>query len=190
MTATASTQPPVEASKKARYRVTNWPEYDRALVARGQISIWFEREALEEKWTPEPTGKRGAPARYSAWAIQVMWMLKQVFHLPYRAVEGLGRSLMEWMGLDKPVPDHSHLSRRVRGLSVQIPRRERTKPVQVVVDSTGVKVWGEGELKVRQHGVGKRRTWIKVHLAVDAQEQDVIGVEVTTLEGTDAELFG
>jgi Transposase DDE domain len=190
MTSTASTNPSALPPQKARYRVTNWAEYDRALVARGDIIVWFDPEAIEEKWTPAPAGRRGAPVQYSDWAIQAMWVLKQVLHLPFRAVEGFGRSLMGLMGLDKPIPDHTHLSRRARRLTVQIPRKERTKPVHLVVDSTGVKVWGEGEWKVRQHGVSKRRTWLKVHLAVDATEQDVIGLEVTTLEGTDAELFG
>jgi hypothetical protein len=82
------------------------------------------------------------------------------------------------------------LSRRVRRLVVQIPRRERTGPIHLVVDSTGLKVFGEGEWKVRQHGAGKRRTWLKVHLAVDADAKDVIGVEVTTVAWTDGDMFG
>lgn len=178
------------ASPKATYRITNWPAYDRALVARGDITFWFDQEAIEQHWTPPPTGKRGAPWRYSDWAIQMLLVLKQVFHLPYRALEGLGRSLMHLMGLDLPIPDHTHLSRRVRALVVQIPRQERHGPIHVVVDSTGLKVFGEGEWKVRQHGAGKRRTWLKVHLAVDADAKDVIGVEVTTVAWTDGEVFG
>lgn len=113
-----------------------------------------------------------------------------MFHLPYRAVEGFGRSLMSLMGLDLPIPDHSHRSRRARTLVVQIPRRERTGPIHVVVDATGLKVFGEGEWKVRQHGAGKRRTWLKVHLGVDAHAKDVIGVEVTTTAWADSEVFG
>jgi hypothetical protein len=176
--------------KKAKYRVTNWSEYDRALVARGDITFWFDPEAIAQRWTPGPTGKRGAPWRYSDWSIQTLLVLKQVFHLPYRSLEGFGRSLMRLMGLDLPIPDHAHLSRRVRTLVVQIPRQERAGPIHVVVDSTGLKVFGEGEWKVRQHGVGKRRTWLKVHLAVDADAKDVIGVEVTTAAWTDGEVFG
>lgn len=176
--------------KKAKYRVTNWSEYDRALVARGDITFWFDQEAITQRWTPAPTGKRGAPWRYSDWSIQTLLVLKQVFHLPYRSLEGFGRSLMRLMGLDLTIPDHTHLSRRARTLAVQIPRLERTGPIHVVVDSTGLKVFGEGEWKVRQHGAGKRRTWLKVHLAVDAHAKDVIGVEVTTPAWTDGEVFG
>ena len=158
-------------------------------MERGNITVWFDKEAVKEKWTPEPTGKRGGQWLYSSWAIQMLLMLKGVFHLPYRALEGFGRSLMSLFGLDMPIPDHSHMSRRAKTLEVQIPRREKTEPMHVVVDSTGLKVFGEGEWKVRQHGVGKRRTWLKVHLAVDAHEKDVVGVEVTTVEWADSEVF-
>lgn len=188
----SSTKPVSQApsGQKASYRVTNWPEYDRALVARGDITFWFDPEALQQSWLAAPTGKRGAPVLYSDGSIQTLLVLKQVFHLPYRALEGFGRSLMGLMGLDLPVPDHTHLSRRVRALTVQIERCERSGPIHVVADSTGLKVFGEGEWKVRQHGAGKRRTWLKVHLAVDADIRDVIGVEVTTTAWTDGELFG
>ncbi len=176
--------------KKATYRVTNWSAYDRALVARGDITCWFDQEAITQRWTPEPTGQRGAPWRDSDGSIQTLLVLKQVFHLPSRALEGFGRSLMCSMELDLPIPDHTHLSRRARALTVQIPRQERTGPIHVVVDSTGLKVFGEGEWTVRQHGAGKRRTWLKVHLAVDAHAKDVIAVAVTTAAWTEGEVFG
>ena len=176
--------------KQAKYRITNWPAYDRALVARGDITFWFDQDTIIQSWTPKPTGQRGAPWRYSDWSIQTLLVLKQVFHLPYRSLEGFGRSLMRLMELDLPIPDHSHLSRRVRPLVIQIPRQERTGPIHVVVDATGLTVFGEGEWTVRQHGAGKRRTWLKIHLAVDANAKDVIGVEVTTPAWTDGEVFG
>ncbi|MBK5965599.1 IS5/IS1182 family transposase [Thiocystis minor] len=190
MSSTAPNNGEGASPKKAKYRVTNWPASDRALVARGDITVWFDQEAITQRWRPEPTGKRGAPWRSSDWSIQTLLMLKQVFRLPSRSLEGFGRSLIRLMGLDLPIPDHTHLSRRVRTLVVQIPRQERTGPIPVVVDSTGLKVFGEGEWKVRQHGAGKRRTWIKVHLAVDADVKDVIGVEVTTAAWTDGEVVG
>ncbi len=93
---------------------------------------------------------------------------------------------MRLMGLELPVPDHTQMSRRASRLPVMIPRQE---PIHLVVDSTGLKVYGEGEWKVRQHGVGKRRTWRKVHLAVDGHAKDVIGVEVTTVDRADGEVF-
>lgn len=178
-----------EAKAKVKYRVTNWPDYDRALVRRGDVTVWFDEDFLRGHWHGRPTGKRGMPLKYSDAAIQVLLMLKAVLALPYRSVEGLARSLMGLLGLAFPVPDHTQLSRRAQRLQVVIPRRERLGPVHVVVDSTGLKVYGEGEWKVRQHGAGKRRTWRKVHLAVDGNAKDVIGVEVTTVEWTDGAVF-
>lgn len=174
---------------KAKYRVTNWPEYDRALVQRGSLTIWFDEAFLRERWRPAPTGNRGAPFDYSDVAIQAVLTLKAVFDLPYRMVEGLAGSIVQLMGLELSIPDHTLLSRRAKTLTVRIPRRQRTGPVHVVVDSTGLKIYGEGEWKVRQHGAGQRRTWRKVHVAVDADAKDVIGVEVTTQAWTDSEVF-
>lgn len=179
-----------ESRVKAQYRVTNWREYDRALVERGSLTVWFDEEFVREHWRPKANGKRGAPFLYSDLAIQVLLMLKGVFHLPYRALEGFARSLMRLMELPLPIPDHTHMSRRARTLAVVIPRQARRGPIHVVVDSTGMKIFGEGEWKVRQHGVGKRRTWRKVHFAVDADVKDVIGVEVTTTAWMDCEIFG
>lgn len=184
------TLPENQAPKaKDKYRVTNWPEYDRALVQRGDITVWFEEDFLRQHWRGRHTGKRGAPLTYSDAAIQVLLMLKAVFSLPYRSVEGLARSLMRLMGLDLPVPDHTQISRRARRLPVTITRKERQGPIHLVVDSTGLKIYGEGEWKVRQHGAGKRRTWRKIHLAVDGHAKDMIGVEVTTVDWADCEVF-
>lgn len=185
----SSAQKSQPASAREKYRITNWPEYDRALVQRGDVTFWFDEAFLRQHWQGQATGRRGAPLKYSDTAIQVLLMLKAVFKLPYRSVEGFARSLMRLMGLDFAVPDHSSLSRRAKYLRVSIPRKERPGPIHVAVDSTGLKVYGEGEWKVRQHGVGKRRTWCKVHLAVDTDIKDAIAVEVTTVEWTDGEVF-
>ena len=85
-------------------------------------------------------------------------MLKAVFGLPYHSVEGLAYSLMRLMGLELPVPDHTQMSRRARRLQVVIPRKERQELIHLVVDSTRLKIYGEGEWKVRQHGASKRHT--------------------------------
>lgn len=188
-TQTASSENMASSGGKAKWRVTNWAEYDCALVQRGDLTVWFDEEFVQKHWRPDPTGKRGAPMQYSDMAIQVLLTLKATFSLPYRALEGFGRSLMKLMELDFDVPDHSHMSRRAKGLTVQIPCKNRKGPSHIVVDSTGLKIYGEGEWKVRKHGSSKRRRWIKVHLAVDANEKDVVGVEVTTEEWGDSEVF-
>jgi hypothetical protein len=178
-----------EVGLKQRYRVTNWSDYDRALVNRGNLTIWFEDEIIRDHWTPAPPVGRGKPGRYSDMALQMCLTIKALFQLPYRATEGLVRSLMRLSPLDLPVPDHSYLSRRAAELLVTIPRRPRQGPTHVVVDSTGLKIFGEGEWKVRQHGVGKRRTWRKIHLAVDESAKDIIGIEVTTVDWGDSEIL-
>lgn len=178
-----------EQKEKVAYRVKNWSAYDAALVKRGNVTVWFAEDEVRENWKPAATGKRGAVLQYSDMAIQTLLVLKSVFKLTYRSLEGFGCSLMSLMGLNLRIPDHSHLSRRAKTLNVVIPRRVHTGPLHVVIDSTGLKVYGEGEWKVRQHGASKRRTWIKVHLAVDTKLLDIIGVEVTTPEWADGEVF-
>lgn len=176
-------------SQKQKFRVTNWAEYDRALVRRGDINVWFDEKFLSTGWLSPSTGKRGKPPVYSAGAIKALLVVKAVFSLTYRSLEGFARSLLKLMNLDLPVPDHSHMSRRASGLEVVITRRPAMEPRHIVVDSTGVKIYGEGEWKVRQHGVSKRRTWRRVHFAVDADSKDVVGVEVTTVEWADCEVL-
>jgi hypothetical protein len=169
--------------------VKNWAEYDRALVNRGNLTIWFDEASIAENWTPPRPVGRGKPGLYSDVAIQTCLTLKALFRLPYRATEGLLRSLMRLCALDLPVPDHTPMSRRAATLTVKIPRRPRSGATHVVVDSTGLKIFGEGEWKVRQHGVGKRRTWRKIHLAVDESAKDIIGIEVSTADWHDNEVF-
>ena len=177
------------AKAKYRYQVKNWSEYDRALVNRGNLTIWFDEASIAERWTPPRPVGRGKPGTYSDVAIQTCLTLKTLFRLPYRATEGLLKSLMRLCALDLPVPDHTHMSRRAATLEVKIPRRQRVGATHVVVDSTGLKIFGEGEWKVRQHGVSKRRTWRKIHLAVDETAKDIIGIEVTTADWHDSEVF-
>ena len=156
--------PATGAAAKAKYRVKNWPEYDRALAERGSLTVWFDEAFLREHWRPAPSGKRGAPFKYSDIAIQALLTLKAVFRLPYRALEGFGRSLMGLMGLALPVPDHTQLSRRATALRVAIPCRASAEPRHVVVDSTGLKVYGEGSGRCSGTGrasaaPGARCTW-------------------------------
>lgn len=152
---------------RKRYRTRNWREYDRGLIARGDLTVWLSPDLA---WhAPEGTGKRGRPRIFSDTAIQCVLTLKVLFHLPLRAAQGLVGSLLRLARLDWPVPHYSTLSRRQRDLTVVIPCRPRGEPLHLVVDSTGVKVLGEGEWKVRRHGADRRRVWRKVHLAIDAE---------------------
>lgn len=108
--------------RKARYHIRNWREYDRALVKRGALTLWVD-EAVASQWWHEGPKQRGAQPTYSDMAIETVLTLKEVFHLPNRASEGLARSLMELLGLDLDVPDHSTLSRRGKTVPVRLPRQ-------------------------------------------------------------------
>ena len=131
---------------KARYRTRNWREYDRALIRRGDLTVWISPDVA---WhAAEGTGKRGRPPVFSDAAIQCVLTLKVLYQLPLRAAQGMAGSLIRLAGLDWPVPHYSTLSRRQQSLKVVIPYRARGGPLHLVIDSTGLKVLGEGEWKV------------------------------------------
>ena len=171
---------------KTRYRTRNWREYNRGLIARGDLTVWISPELV---WHAcEGTGGRGRPPVFTDAAIQCVLTLKVLFQLPLRAAQEMAGSLIRLAGLDWAVPHYSTLSRRQKSLTVSIPCRPGGGPLHLVIDSTGLKVLGEGEWKVRKHGADKRRVWRKVHLAIDANSQEVRAVEVTDHRHGDGEI--
>lgn len=136
------------------------------------------------------TGKRGASRTYSDMAIATMSTLGSVMRLPGRQTEGFVDSLYRLMDVDLPVPDHTTVSRRLRKLSVSLPIIEGKGDRHVVVDSTGIKVYGEGEWKVRMHGYSKRRTWRKLHLGIDESTGEILATVVSTNNVSDDEALG
>jgi transposase len=175
---------------KPQYRIRNWSAYDAALKQRGSLTFWIDDEVLKGWLNTEKTGKRGASWMYSDLAIATMSTMGSVMHLRGRQTEGFMTSLFQLMKVDLPVPDHSTVSRRLGKLSIVLPVVEGTGPRHVVVDSTGVKVYGEGEWKVRQHGYSKRRTWRKLHLGVDESTGEILAAVVNTNNVSDDEAFG
>lgn len=157
--------------RKELYRVRNWSEYDRALVNRGSLTIWVSEEAIG-KWKPEGSKQRGAQKEYSDFAIETALTLKEVFHLTNRGTEGMLGSIFQLMRVDLSVPDHTTLSRRGKDLEVKLPRRNKNIG-HLVVDSTGLKLYGEGEWKMRRYGQSKRRVWRKIHLSVDGESGEI-----------------
>lgn len=176
---------------RARYKVTNWPDYDRALQRRGSLTVWVTPEALAA-WHPPRTGRRGRSRHYSDIAIETGHLLRLAFGRPWRQTEGLLRSLAALLGMDVGVPDHTTFSRRSPGLTLAqaLARAQRTGPVRVVIDATGLKVYGAGEWLVETHGERGRRTWRKLHLAVDPDGGEILASELTTSEEGDASLVG
>lgn len=158
------------------YKTKNWPEYNKALKNRGSLTVWFDPEMC---WKPAPSGKRGRQACYSDAAIQACLTLKVLLGLPLRQTTGFVESLLELIKLDWDVPDFSTLCRRQKTLSVVIPYRGSAGALHLLVDSTGIKVEGEGEWHTRKHGGSKRRVWRKIHLGIDEETLEIRAVEVT-----------
>jgi transposase len=174
---------------KPQYRIRNWSEYNAGLKQQGSLTFWLE-ESILEHWVVEAlSGKPGASILYSDLAIQTMATLKAVYRQVGRQCQGFLESIFELMGIDLPVPDHSTLSRRLGQLSVELPVVPKEGARHVVVDSTGVKVYGEGEWKTRQHGVSKRRTWRKLHLGVDEATGEILAAVATTNDFHDGEVL-
>lgn len=173
-------------TKKKRYQVTNWREYNASLVRRGDITLWFSGEVLDAWNHDNAEARRGHPFVYSDLAIETLLTLRELFRLPYRQTEGLGRALAKLMGVEVAIPHHTSLVKRAAKLDIDTQLANVKGPIDVVVDSTGLKVFGEGEWKVRQHGVGNRRDWRKVHFAVDPDSHAILAELMTDSRTHDA----
>jgi IS5 family transposase len=165
---------------KSTYRLRNWKEYNSALVKRGSLTLWVDEDIIKAWRNPPPRRKRGKPRTDTDTAIHCMATLAEIYNLPLRATQGLLESVIKLTQVALPVPDYTTLSRRRKELEVELPRRRKEESLHLVVDSTGVKVYGEGEWKVRQHGYSKRRTWRKLHLAADEATGEIVAAAVTT----------
>jgi transposase len=174
---------------KARYRVKNWRDYDAALRRRGDLTVWVTAEAIEA-WTPANTGRRGRPQRYSAIVVETGLMLRLAFARPWRQTEGMLASILRLLDVNLPVPDHTTFSRRSADLTVAKAVKAATGPVNVVIDSTGLKVFGAGEWHREKHGGKGRRTGRKLHLAADPDTGEIVASELTTTEDGDASQVG
>src|ERR1700678_356396 len=130
-----------------KYRIRNWSEYNKALVNRGSLTIWFSESSIEG-WLNESASKRGRPKFYSDEAILCALMIKAVYRLPFRALEGFLLSLVELLGLALPIPSYTRICRRAAELGQQIAKLGTRRPTDIVFDSSGLKVYGEGEWKI------------------------------------------
>jgi len=151
--------------------------------------MWLSDDMLAAWRNSERTGKPGHPRDYTAMAILALATLQEIYHLGVRQTEGLMESIGELLHLEGAIPDYATLSRRRTTLAVAVPRTRGQEALHVVVDSTGVKVCGEGEGKVRQHGYTYRRTWRKVHLGVDEASGEIVAAGGTTNNYHDSQLL-
>jgi len=152
---------------RPKRRVLNWAEYDAALRQRGSLTIWVTEEAIAH-WKAAPRTTPGGQPSYSDQAITTALMLRAVFRLALRQTEGLLSSILQLLGLDLPVPDHSTIARRTRTVTLPSAPRASGGPIHLLVDSTGLKLCGPGEWLIEKHGTKKRRSWHALHIGLDA----------------------
>lgn len=181
---------------KTTYRVNNWSQYNRALVQRGSLTVWVSEKAIDA-WKYTGQNHHGGQFTYSDVAIETCLKLRLIYKLPLRQTQGFVTSIFRLLDLKEvPVPHYSTLSRRHDGLSVALcaqpnkedddeatsdPSVEQATPEarHIVIDSTGLKVYGEGEWKQRQHGKSKRRTWRKLHIGIDPETGEITATRLT-----------
>ena len=173
---------------KKKYRIRNWKKYNTALVQRGSITIWFSADSIEKWLSKGRTFRKGRPHIYSDEAILCMLIIRAVYHLPLRTLQGFVASLACLMRLSLPVPSYPQICRRAMALGQEIKRLSKKRPTDIVFDSSGMKIYGEGEWKVRVHGKTKRRMWRKIHLAICPDSHDVILECVTENSVIDSEV--
>jgi hypothetical protein len=167
---------------KARYRVRNWPAYEAGLKRRGDLTLWIDEYALG-KWHAPPRNTPGGQAVYSDLAIEMVLMLRTVFHLALRQAEAFAGSVLRLLGLDLRIPDHTTLSRR----SGEFARRRPSviaRARHLVVDSTGLKLFGQGEWDEERYG-RHRRSWRKLHVAIDADSGEIVANALTENDADD-----
>ncbi|WP_172329873.1 IS5 family transposase [Mangrovicoccus sp. HB161399] len=161
----------------ARYRTTNWKSCNAALKRRGSLLVWLDKDMA---WLAPKAGTPGRPPVFSDAAIQFCLMVKVLFGLPLRQTTGMVASILEMAGLDWPVPDFSTLSRRQKTIAVQLSSRRAPGPLNLLMDSTGIKFLGDGEWLARKHGTHRRRQYRKIHLAMDTATGYIRAVEFTS----------
>jgi hypothetical protein len=174
-------------TRKGTYKITNWRNYNESLVRRGSVTFWFSEETIEQWHHSNAKPKVGHPFVYSDTAVECLLVLRELFQLPYRQTEGLGRSLAELMQITIDIPDYTSLAKRAGRLKVSLDVARQRGPIDVVVDSTGLKVFGEGEWKMRTHGKSKRRTWRKLHLAINPDTHEIVAETLTENSCDDAD---
>ena len=172
--------PNTDQQDKPRYKITNWAKYNEALVHRGDLSFWISDEVIQAWKHKNDECRQGRPFQFSDLAIETLLTVRELYQLPYRRTEGFGKWMFRLMQLDLPIPDYTSLCKRAAALELAFDLKKKKGKIDVIVDSTGLKVYGEGEWKMRTHGKSKRRTWRKLHLMIDAETQEIIAECLTT----------
>ena len=174
--------------KKSRYQINNWPAYNDALKKRGSVMLWFSDEIIKAWYSKKNKRKnRGGQFKYSDIAIQTALTIKAVYQLPYRATDGFLTSLVELMKIPLKIPNYSRMCRRAATLILpDLKNNEEQYPLNILIDSTGLKIFGAGEWRETKYGLKKRRQWRKLHLAIDRDTQAILAQELTVDQESDS----
>ena len=179
----------VKSPNKATYKILNWKDYNSSLQKRGRITLWIDAEVLR-KWNEVDVRKNVVgEKKYPDFVISICLILGAAYHQKLRQTVGFVKDILSLSGFEHlPVPDYTTLSRRSACLDVNIcSRLDRGEKLDISVDSTGLKVYGEGEWKVRKHGESKRRTWMKFHVGLNVNTNEFAVVLLTDNSVDDAE---
>lgn len=166
------------------HKKRNWPEYNKNLVNRGRITFWIDQDLV--KCPFDAQNGRGRPRFCDSFLLAAL-SLRSIYSLSLRSLQGFLTDLIPLLGMNCPTPHYSLFSKRMKNLT--LPVLSRKKPTDLLIDASGVKVLGEGEWKVKVHGKGSRRKWIKLHVAIDERTQEVITFKVTDSNTADSKVL-
>lgn len=161
------------------HRVKNWSEYNRSLINRGNLTVWFDEGSLALWRSSEESGRRGRNKNYSDHAIECALTIRNLFRFTLRRTQGFLEGLKSAMNLKIEIPGYTTLSRRAEKLKIDLGNIDWNRPVNILIDATGLKVYGEGEWKMRIHGKSKRRTWRKMHVSINRETQEITSISLT-----------
>ena len=169
-------------AKQKKYHVSNWAEYNEGLRRRGDLTVWFDEEAIAN-WKADKSGKPGGQRVYSEMAIETGLVVRMVYKLAYRQTEGFLHSIASLLRLCIEIPDYSTLCRRSRLLrkKLRIRKAASNQPIHLMIDSTGLRIHVGTTRKPP-----KQRAWRKLHIAVDRKTGNIVASELTASRARDA----
>lgn len=174
---------------KPRYKTINWKQYNKALINRGALTFWVDEEVIA-KWKQSKEGKCGRPRQFNDLSITTALMVKRVFSTKLRALQGFIDSAFELVNIPLYCLDYTCISRRAKEIDVSFKTKTRGAIQHLTIDSTGLKVYVEGEWKVKKHGTdGKCRVWRKLHISVDISTNEIVAAELSFSNVADAEVL-
>ncbi|MCB2384868.1 IS5 family transposase, partial [Shewanella sp. SR1] len=175
---------------KPQYKTINWKQYNQALINRGSLTFWIDEDAIAQWKAKAEQPRKGRPRVFSDLAITTALMVKRVFSMPLRALQGFINSVFKLADIPLSCPHYTCISKRAKTVKIAFKTKTRGTIEHLAIDSTGLKVYGEGEWKVKKHGTdGKRRVWRKLHIAVDTHSHEIIAAELSLSGVTDAEVM-